>query len=182
VVTDSHSFSKTSALMRSLVSGRPTRCLEGYGTTFGFSLGEDGSKKTGSYGCPRNTISVDHRCRRFLIESFLSSGYPPALDVEDAAWWGRISRRLIFHGRFANALLAFAPTRSGRTRSSGTATYPRFSSQRSPIANCLRSFLSWPTGSLRARPRASAACLLRGEIECFFMALPPARNFVVNSR
>ena|SRR5438045_2134362 len=67
--------------MRSLVSGRPTRYLEGYGTTFGFSLGEDGSKKTGSYGCPRNTISVDHRCRRFLIESFLGSGYPPADDA-----------------------------------------------------------------------------------------------------
>lgn len=43
------------------------------------------------------------------------------------------------------------------------ATKPRLSSQRRPIANCLRSFLAWPTGSLRARRRASAACLLSGE-------------------
>jgi len=38
-----------------------------------------------------------------------------------------------------------------------------FSSQSRPIANCLSSFLAWPTGSLRARRSASAACRLRGE-------------------
>ena len=43
------------------------------------------------------------------------------------------------------------------------ATKPLRSSQRSPTAICLRSFLSWPTGSLRARLSASAACRRSGE-------------------
>jgi hypothetical protein len=51
---------------------------------------------------------------------------------------------------------------------------PLFSSQRSPTANCLRSFRSWPAGSLRARRSTSAACRLRGEIsEGNFIAHPP---------
>ena len=38
-----------------------------------------------------------------------------------------------------------------------------FSSQSRPTANCLKSFRSEPTGSLRARRSASAACFLSGE-------------------
>jgi hypothetical protein len=45
------------------------------------------------------------------------------------------------------------------------------SSHRKLIANCLGSLRAWPTGYLRARRRASAACLLSGEAfmswECF---------------
>lgn len=40
---------------------------------------------------------------------------------------------------------------------------PYRSSQRSPIASCLRSFRAWPTGSFRARRSASVACFLSGE-------------------
>jgi putative SOS response-associated peptidase YedK len=40
---------------------------------------------------------------------------------------------------------------------------PCFSSQRRPIASCLRSFRWGPTGSLRARRSASVACFLIGE-------------------
>jgi hypothetical protein len=49
------------------------------------------------------------------------------------------------------------------SRSCTTATNPLLSSQRSPSAICLRSFLAWPTGSFRARLKASAACRLIGD-------------------
>jgi hypothetical protein len=70
---------------------------------------------------------------------------------------------------------------STASRSCGIARCPRFSSQRSPIANCLNPFLSWPMGSLRARLRRSAARFLMGGIECLFMVLPPhaTNNFRV---
>jgi Integrase core domain len=48
-------------------------------------------------------------------------------------------------------------------RSCTVALTPCFPSQRRPRASCLRSFRSWPTGSLRARRSASAACRMSGD-------------------
>jgi hypothetical protein len=57
--------------------------------------------------------------------------------------------------------------------SSASARTPRFSSQRRPIATCLKSFLSWPIGSLRACLSVSAACRLSAEtFSGWFMATP----------
>jgi hypothetical protein len=65
--------------------------------------------------------------------------------------------------RKAATVQAFFATFRMPSRSCTTATNPLLSSQRSPSASCLRSFLAWPTGSFRARLKASATCRLIGD-------------------
>ena len=73
-----------------------------------------------------------------------------------------------------------------RARSSTFAARPFFSSQIRPTANCLKSFRSGPTGSLRACWRASVARLLRKDVAIsagiFMVQRPRLRLYLTSIR